>query len=90
MFVAETLCSAFINMSEYNAATQDFVPVMDKIRLADPEMKKIWKHSLSTAGRSERLIQTIVALEKAVLERILRGEQKLEEPMLPSGFVPKC
>lgn len=85
----EWLFFAVVNMLKYGALIQDLVPIMDKLRVAEPEVQKIWKYSPVMVGKSGEAIQDIISTEKQLLEGIITGKYRLEDPMIPEHSLPK-
>lgn len=76
-------------MWQGGACIQDLVPIMEKIRVAAPEMMKIWEHSLTMIENPKNVIQQIISAEKTILEGLLMGKCKLEDPIIPEHLLTK-
>ncbi|KAK7694235.1 hypothetical protein QCA50_001415 [Cerrena zonata] len=77
--------------SMWHCPAQDLVPIMEKLRLAELEKKKIWEHSLTMNAIPDYATQleTIISTEKKILEGILLGKFKLEDPLIPEDSLPQ-
>lgn len=61
----------------------EILPILKRIRLAIPKMKRIWSSSAMSKQGRDQILDRAVMMEKDALEMIEKGRFTLDDCMMP-------
>lgn len=83
------LNSAITSLWRCGTPIRDTLPIMERIRLAIPEMKKIWEHSAMSQSGRDQALQRVLWAEEDVLEGLASGKYKMDDKIMPDYLLKR-